>query len=63
MNCDKCGKCMTGENGISIIGISLQLLAQDTPEDFVQAQLGKYEIGKAYSFCWECWLDSLMGVK
>lgn len=34
----------------------------DNYEKFRKRQLGKYEIGKIYEFCWECWLDSLMGV-
>ena len=29
---------------------------------YLKRQLGKYEIGKTYEFCFECWLDSLMGV-
>ena len=54
---------MTGADGSSLEGISLQVLAEDAPKDFVQAQLGKYEIGRIYCFCWECWLNLLMGVK
>jgi len=63
MECNRCGKSMTRADGSSLVGISLQVLAKDAPEDFIQAQFGKYEIGRTYSFCWECWLDSLMGVK
>ncbi len=59
--CDRCGKCMTDEDGSSMIGVSLTVNAIESPEVFVKRQLGKYEIGRNYSFCWECWLDSLMG--
>jgi hypothetical protein len=58
--CDRCGKCMTDEDGGSFVGVCLTVNVIDRPETFVQAQLGKYEIGRSYSFCWECWLDSLM---
>ena len=50
--CDKCGKNMTGKNG-SFIGASIQVLSGKNDKDFVQYQLGKYEVGKVYSFCFE----------
>jgi len=60
--CSKCGKCMTNKDGTSVIGIHLQarVLPDTTDYDktFWQEQLGKYEV-KDYSFCYECWLDSL----
>ena len=48
------------------VGISLEMCmdSDDYPkEKFMQKQIGKYELGKRYNFCWECWLDSLFGVK
>jgi len=29
---------------------------------FLKRQLGKYEVGKEYEFCWECLLNSLVGL-
>ena len=60
MRCDKCGKNMkkpdTEENWI---GCSMGFSCEPGQEDFFQKQLGKYQIGKTYNFCYECWLDSL----
>lgn len=65
MNCDKCSKCMTTEDGRSFVGISVQTagIEADFPKDFVQAQLGKYIIGQSYSVCYECALDMLMQIR
>jgi len=66
MKCYKCGKDMTkwqmrGEIE-SLIGIKISAHANLSREErnFVQRQLGKYEIGKDYNFCLECYIDSLM---
>ena len=77
--CSKCGKCMTDERGVSLIGISIQYVIADKEtgdssahfvnitreqnEVFVKEQFGKYAAENKYQFCWECWLDSLMGDK
>ena len=68
MKCDGCGKEMSPktENGETIIGCCIQSKADRMNEEaieYVQAQFGKYELNREYNFCYECWLDSLMGVK
>lgn len=64
MECTKCGKEMTSPEGEDVI--ALRILVDFTPRDvklqeFVQKQMGKYALNKAYYFCYECWLDSLFG--
>ena len=60
LKCAKCGKDMTNVDGSTNIGIVLEVRSEPGRSDaFMKAQLGKYEINKAYRFCWECWLDSL----
>ncbi len=68
MECSRCGKDMTYKSSEStekpITAIHLQILPQTDDQElltFWQKQLGKYKIGESYSFCFECWLDSLMG--
>ena len=63
MQCTKCGKEMTNENGMSIIGAMFEVNFEAQPElrEFAQQQLGKYELDKPYPFCYECILDGLMG--
>ena len=63
--CAKCGKEMVDKNGVSMTGISLtfraDVKATDEELKFYKKQIGKYELDRSYEFCWECWLDSLMG--
>ncbi len=61
--CSHCGKDMTvGQT--TCVGISLQWKTDNENLRYdAQKQLGKYDLDKTYQFCWECWLDSLMGVK
>ena len=55
---------MTDEDGISTIGIRLEAICKtEEKEEFLQKQMGKYHFNREYNFCWECWLDSLFGVK
>lgn len=62
MKCDRCEKEMTDENGMSIIGVSVGNMAiSDDQKEFLQKQFGKYPVIRTYSFCFECFLDSLMG--
>ncbi len=63
--CSRCKKSMTNDkDGSTTIGMILEVKFESGQDDtFIKEQLGKYEINKAYQFCWECWLDSLMGVK
>lgn len=61
--CCKCGKNMNYK-GSSVIGVSISLKVYPDFDDkgyinHIKKQLGKYEIGKDYNFCCECWLDSL----
>lgn len=70
MKCDNCGKEMTkiiDGDPVTIIGCSVGCeIKKDIPDEYVQfleEQFGKYEIGTMYNFCWECWLDNLMGKK
>jgi len=60
--CSKCGKSMTDEYGGDIIGVKIRIFAGDGFQaEFIKKQLGKYEPGKDYLFCYECLLDSLFG--
>ena len=59
--CAGCGKCMTDDNGSSTIGIAITVCCESGQnKEFMQKQIGKYDLGKSYGFCWECCLDSLM---
>ena len=60
MKCDACGKEMTDEQGNSSIGCQLSYIVEP-PNDptFAQKQMGKYQLGRTYRACWECWLKSL----
>lgn len=66
IHCEGCGRSLTDENGSSIIGVSITVTVKDDEAqintDFIKRQMGKYEINKSYNFCYECWLDSLMGI-
>lgn len=62
--CARCGKRMTDSHGTSVIGIDITVNFESQDEelkDFAKKQLGKYILGRRYSFCYECWLDSLFG--
>ena len=64
INCAKCNKELEDEKGQSITGMMIRITASgNISPEFVQKQMGKYEIGKDYNFCFECLLDTLMGVK
>jgi len=64
-NCCRCGKnlyviqkgCETVEQ---VIGMQIKVNAGEAVDiiDF-KKQLGKYEIGTEYNFCFECLLDAL----
>lgn len=61
MRCDKCGKEMTEEATDTTVAM-LEVTISHGPEgdcsrDFMQKQVGKYELGKTYRFCCECYLD------
>lgn len=67
--CSRCGKEQT-----DVTGIELRLIVQKDEsgerikanEEVVKSQLGKYWRDKdehVFTFCFECWIDSLMGVK
>ena len=58
MKCSKCGKEMSHNNS-DLMGISLKLNSLAFPKEFLQNQMGKYELDKEYSFCFECFIDSL----
>ena len=60
--CSRCGKNMDDDKGTKLIGSMITVkVAEGQDAEFVKRQLGKYRIGEVYSFCYECWLDSLMG--
>lgn len=62
MRCEKCKKNMDDKDGISTIGIAISVkceIAKEIP--FMQKQMGKYKLGKEYNFCFECFIDALMG--
>ncbi len=63
MKCDRCEKEMTAENDSSIIGFSITVRCENESSlEFYQKQMGKYKLDKDYNFCFECLIDSLMGV-
>lgn len=61
MKCDKCGKEMTYERGIDVIGAKIGLFSdhQNDIDEFLKKQLGKYAwaLNQHLHFCWECMLD------
>ena len=63
VHCSKCNKCMTNKDGSSFIGISFSILNTNGNEEFIKAQWGKHYQGfdTKLNFCWECWIDSLIG--
>ena len=63
MDCDKCGKNMTNEDGKSLTGITIEVTDPEDIEEynFCLEQMGKYSLNRKYAFCFECWLDSLYG--
>jgi len=59
--CTKCGKDMRAPDGSLHVGINLMVnVNEGTLVPFYQKQLGKYELGKEISICWECWIDSFL---
>jgi len=67
--CDKCGKCMTQEvcdtiMPTTMIGITISMVDignEPRYKEFIKKQMGKYEVGREYRFCFECVLDTLFG--
>lgn len=64
MNCDKCGKNMESENGTSV-GMMIQVSPanNDKEREFLDRQFGKYAGKPQFGFCFECFVDAMMGVK
>jgi len=66
-HCAKCGKSITAVGGRSFGGMTIQVKdykswGQDSfTTEFLQEQMGKYELNKAYHICYECLLDSMLG--
>ena len=62
--CDKCGKDMANPEGHMAIGVMIGAVPHGEHEqhEYMKRQFGKYDLGKIYNFCYECWLDSLFGV-
>jgi len=62
--CSKCNKCLTDDQGNSIMALSLSIRVDrlDTPYALVESNLGKYFKDKSWewAFCYECLLDALM---
>ena len=50
--CDRCGKCLTDENGITDAGVRISFQSSE--------QAGKYEVDREYRTCPECLLDALL---
>lgn len=49
----------------NLVGMSLEVRIEIDgyqKDIFMQEQIGKYALNRTYSFCWECWLDSMFGV-
>lgn len=66
MKCDRCGKEMSGNSRTVVcINVYLSTLGWNVLEDdrdFLQQQIGKYDLNREYRFCFECVLDNLFGV-
>lgn len=67
--CDRCHKSLENTEGTEVIGIKVSMIflggnnQKPAHNDFLQYQLGKYELGKEYNFCYECLLDALFQTK
>ena len=63
-NCERCNKELEDEKGNSHAGmvVCVRNISLSNDTEFLQKQMGKYEVGKDYNFCFECLLDTLMGV-
>ena len=72
--CDRCGKSMLFHEGqrdeLYFSGIELSIdygTCHGKKAKFMKDQMGKYApkdlngTGMKYRFCWECWIDSLLG--
>ena len=64
MRCSKCGKEMTDEKGNTFAMLEITIRPDKEAEEdfgmskeFMQKQLGKYQLDKKFSFCCECYLD------
>ena len=70
--CSKCGKVMTAlpPSELTLCAIEVKLdwgLASHQGAELTRASLGKYappegETSVEFNFCYECYLDALMGV-
>ena len=63
--CSGCGRCLTSDDGETIIGLSIKLSGLDKSPQ-LREQLGKYNTGafeQEWNFCYECFLDSLHAVR
>lgn len=60
--CSKCNRCLTDENGGTIMGIQVSLEGLDKSVQ-LREQLGKYMPNEGssvvFKLCWECYLDSI----
>jgi len=56
------GKEINYPTSISAISITFSISENESEgyRKLFKHQVGKYEIGRTYNFCCECWLDSLM---
>ena len=64
IRCSRCNKLMTHSDGTNLVGLSITFKFGGLDEEykkFYKKQLGKYAENKDYNFCFECWIDSLMG--
>lgn len=64
--CDVCNKNMVDKNGARVEAVNLIFTIDTTngiiSKEFLQKQLGPYEINREYHICIECWIKSL-GIK
>lgn len=60
--CDKCGKNMQSASGCTVIGVAISFKHSiEAESEHIKKQFGKYAEKNNWNFCYECWLDSLMG--
>ena len=67
MKCYKCGKEMddSGRGSVAGLNITFFMHSEDGWSDgYLEKQIGKYKddvINGGINFCYECWIDSIMG--
>lgn len=56
--CNNCGKNMRNPSNGNTVALCLSLNDDNENTTFLQKQMGKFELDKKYSFCYECFIQS-----